>query len=161
MRCWGWVLQFSAHFPRFSNGSVHVWDWKRCLLCGINIDHRGMMPAVCGCRCIKSQSMQCTWHIRSHCFHLFSSSIYAWVYARSHGIFPHSHGLHMDRSAVRDLRLSYHSEYHFSIRTCSLSRFSPWSEEGPKRLGHGPWHWWVTGEMTSVPAELGFMVIAK
>eukprot|EP00435_Cladocopium_sp_Y103_P015328 s458_g3.t1 len=26
-------------------------------------------------------------------------------------------------------RLSYHSEYHFSIRTCSLSRFSPWSEE--------------------------------
>ena len=53
---------------------------------------------------------------------------------RSHGIFPHSHGLHMDPSAVGDLRLSYHSEYHFSIRTCSLSRFSPWSEEGPKRL---------------------------
>jgi len=38
-------------------------------------------------------------------------------------------GVEMVEALAPIHRLAYHSEYHFSIRTCSLSRFSPWSEE--------------------------------
>ncbi|CAK8994890.1 Hypothetical protein (Fragment) [Durusdinium trenchii] len=37
-------------------------------------------------------------------------------------------GLSVEALAPTD-QLHYHSEYHFSIRTCSLFRFSPWSED--------------------------------